>query len=209
MTDTDLTLAGIPALHTAAATDGQKTLSRRSIALIGVVVVHVLMLLFFVLSPPDRVRYPSLPLETIISLSPFDRNSVALPSTEDEIPRATAPPINIPPTILPPKIVVQQPKDEEILGGIARSLACTAGQFEYLPETARAKCEAQLVPWSLDRRALEAARLRPADPNDVYVPVTGADASRRIGETADPCVGATGMSLDACRTLHPAGAAPF
>jgi hypothetical protein len=142
-------------------------------------------------------------------LSPANKDLPVPPQQKkDEIPKGNSRPQNTAPLLIPPPNTqtLQQQKDQELMGGVGAALACMAGQFEYLPEPARLKCQSYLVPWKLDRSEVLARGLKPTDPNAVELHLGAAEATRRAGETYNPCVGAVGPAASACGVMH--GATP-
>lgn len=122
-----------------------------SVSTLLVVVLHVLFFFLFVISVrPFDMRNRQI-VETILELSAPGNNArrdLDDPELANAPPRMLSAPITV---VKPPPIIIDKFDDGksvapgDILGAVGRELACSAGSWEHLTSTERARCG--LYPW--------------------------------------------------------------
>jgi hypothetical protein len=153
--------------------------------------LHVLFFFFFVLAvhPFDMATRPL--IETILTLTIPGNNQPPQRPINPEVltdapPRVLSAPITVP---KPPPIVMPKQQTEgttgqpgDVLGAVGRELACSAGSWEHLTSTERARCG--LYPWrgmKLPNGSLVMVprsmlpRLKEAPPDTEFTVNTGSD----------------------------------
>lgn len=122
----------------------------RAVSWVLVGILHVLVLIFFVISirPFSDINRPI--TETILMLPTPGNNAPPLHLANPEIPNPNPPmilsaPITIPKPPPPPDVLEQPLKPGDVLGAVGQALACSAGSWEHLTGPERARCGG--MPW--------------------------------------------------------------
>jgi hypothetical protein len=158
-------------------------------------IIQLLVLSMLTFSQLPEVLYPhGSSLETTINLKGADLSDkpVMAPMTRPNAPEVSPPLIIVPP---PPEFQVERPRQDEgtpegeVLGAVARDIACAATNFEYLNSAQRARCPR--IPWQPGRLADGTIVLAPQQGSRYTPPpqyhVSGADANQRAVQSAPVC----------------------
>lgn len=129
----------------------RKRTAARAFSWAMVAVIHILVLVFFVISIrpfSDRARPIT---ETILTLTTPGNNAPPIHYVQPDVPSKNPPQILSAPITVPkppppvPDVVEEPPKPGDVLGAVGRALACSAGSWEHLTGPERARCGG--IPW--------------------------------------------------------------
>lgn len=184
--DTSNALVGVLSLR---ATEEQRArVTKRAVAGLAVVLVHILMIALLVIGGRVALTHRSIPRELVLLLP-------ALPNAKPQrLPppaQSSARPVPMPPpaTItLPPPPPAETQKPGDIMEAIGRDIACGAGSYEKLSQTQREACKRH--PWHYKKNAKGVIVLDVSPPQQPDDSIPGNDAEIHTLQTNDPCLAA-------------------